>query len=163
VSSILAHFLCALRFTVVLACLIVEIVTTCAACMGHLCESHIFGCVPNGQTLTHGHVHCPCLTDMRQVCSAIHMFIRVVYLFCARLEYWTPSHHALDLCLSKHRHPFTSFPLALLKQTPHSSRHRLFVQISESRRTVTRLPEECYSRKGTLLHYITTVTTTRSI
>ncbi len=52
VVLILADVLCAIRVNVFLACLIVEIVTTCAACMGHLCESHIFGYVPNGHTDT---------------------------------------------------------------------------------------------------------------
>jgi hypothetical protein len=48
-SSILADFLCAIRFTFVLACLIVEVVTTCAACMWVICASPISLCV------------CPCL------------------------------------------------------------------------------------------------------
>ncbi len=88
---ILADVLCAIRFTVVSECLIVEIVITCAACMRVICvsltflgESYISGCVPNGHT-DMGTAH---------VRSAIHMFTRVVYLFCAHLEYWPSSPHA---------------------------------------------------------------------
>jgi len=40
--SILAHFLCAIRIAVVLACLIVEMVTTCAPCMWVICANPTF-------------------------------------------------------------------------------------------------------------------------
>ena len=45
-SSTLAHFLCAIRITFLLACLIVEIVTTCAARMWVICVSPTFLGVP---------------------------------------------------------------------------------------------------------------------
>jgi hypothetical protein len=57
---ILAHFLCAIRITVVLACLIVEIVTTCAACMWVICANPTFLGV------------CPCLfSDAHHTCCIL--------------------------------------------------------------------------------------------
>ncbi len=85
-SSILAHFL--IRITVVFdfsafpvrasvhCCfgILVEMVTTCAACMWVICAS------PASLGV------CP------YACSVIHIFTRVAYLFCARLEYCTHTH-----------------------------------------------------------------------
>ncbi len=73
-SSILAHLLCAIRFTVLLACLIVEMVATCAACMWVICVS------PTSSDV------CP------YACSVIHITTRVVCLICARLQYGAHTH-----------------------------------------------------------------------
>ncbi len=40
------------------------------------------------------------LWECHRACSVIHIITRLVYLFCARLEYCTPSPQALALCLS---------------------------------------------------------------
>jgi hypothetical protein len=59
-SSTLAHFLCAIRITVLLACLIVEILTACAACMWVICASSTFLGV------------CPCLfSDSHHTCCIL--------------------------------------------------------------------------------------------
>jgi hypothetical protein len=117
-SSILAHFLCAIRITALLACLIVEMVTTCAACMWVICANPTFLGV------------CPCLfSDAHHTCC-------ILVLCPSGILDLSSCFNSLSLITPTPFHLLPPSPRSLRynKQAPHSSRHHLLVQIPEATR-----------------------------